>query len=171
MRPRFDSWVEKISWRRDRLLTPVFLPGESHGQRSLVSYSPWGHKESDTTERLSTTHTGRVEAWHIHILPFGADLLHRKAFFISFILRYTLSFALVFNNPRDGGAWWAAVSGVAQSRTWLKWLSSSSPLKSISLPPVDFTVLITLEEFCYYMIAKPVAYWKAETLLCQQRSV
>jgi len=42
-----------MSWRRKCLPTPVFLPGEPHGQRSLVGYSPWGCKESDTTERLS----------------------------------------------------------------------------------------------------------------------
>ena len=42
----------KIPWRRKWLLTPVLLPGESHGGRSLVGYSPWCHKESDTTERL-----------------------------------------------------------------------------------------------------------------------
>ena len=40
----------KISWRREWQPTPVFLPGEFHGQRSLAGYSPWGHKESDTTE-------------------------------------------------------------------------------------------------------------------------
>ena len=40
-------------WRREWLLTPVFLPGESHGQKSLVGYSPWGHKAWDTTERLT----------------------------------------------------------------------------------------------------------------------
>ena len=40
----------RFPWRRDRLPTPVFLPGESHGQRSLVGYSPWGCKELDTTE-------------------------------------------------------------------------------------------------------------------------
>ena len=45
--PRFDPWVEKILWRRTWLPTPVFLPGESYGQRSLVGYSPWGHIESD----------------------------------------------------------------------------------------------------------------------------
>ena len=44
--------VGKIPWRRKWQPTPVFLPGESHGQRSLVGYSPRGHKESDTTERL-----------------------------------------------------------------------------------------------------------------------
>ena len=51
---RFDPWVRKIPWRRDRLPTLVFVPGESHGQRSLAGYSPWCHTESDTTERLST---------------------------------------------------------------------------------------------------------------------
>ena len=40
----FDPWVRKISWRRGWLSTAVFLPGEFHGQRSLVGYSPWGHK-------------------------------------------------------------------------------------------------------------------------------
>ena len=49
----FAPWVRKISWRRKRQPTPVFLPGKSLGQRSLVSYSLWGRKESDTTERLS----------------------------------------------------------------------------------------------------------------------
>ena len=47
---RVLSLIKKIPWRREWLPTPVFLPGESHGQRSLVGYSPWGHKESDTTE-------------------------------------------------------------------------------------------------------------------------
>ena len=52
-RPSFDPWIGKFPWRREQLLTPVFWPGEFHGQRSLVGYSPWGHKESDTTEQLS----------------------------------------------------------------------------------------------------------------------
>ena len=46
----FDSWVGKIPWRRKWQPTPVFLPGQSHGQRNLAGYSPWGHKESDMTE-------------------------------------------------------------------------------------------------------------------------
>ena len=46
----FDSWVGKIPWRKEWQPTPVFLPGEFHGQRSLVGYSPWGCKESDMTE-------------------------------------------------------------------------------------------------------------------------
>ena len=43
-RPGLDPWVGKIPWRRKWQPTPVFLPGESHGQRSLAGYSPWGHK-------------------------------------------------------------------------------------------------------------------------------
>ncbi|CAI9154631.1 unnamed protein product [Rangifer tarandus platyrhynchus] len=52
-RPRFDPWVGKIPWRREWLPTLVFLPGESHGQRSLRGSSPWDCKDSDTTERLT----------------------------------------------------------------------------------------------------------------------
>ena len=47
----------KVFWRRKWQPTPVFLPGESHGQRSLVGYSPWGRKELDMTERLTHTYT------------------------------------------------------------------------------------------------------------------
>ena len=54
----FDPWVGKILCRRAWQLTPVFLPGESHGQRNLVGYSPQGSKESDATEM-----TAHVHAW------------------------------------------------------------------------------------------------------------
>ena len=57
-RPGFDPWVGKIPWRRKWQPTPIFLSGESHGRRSLVGYSPWGRKESDTTEQL-----------HLHLHP------------------------------------------------------------------------------------------------------
>ena len=84
--------------------TPVLLPGKSHGQRSLVGWSPWGREESDTTEPL-----------HFHFslscIGEGNDnpLQHS-----------------CLENPRDGRAWWAALYGVAQSWTRLKRLSSSS---------------------------------------------
>ena len=52
-RPGFNPWIGKIPWRREWQPTVVFLPGESHGQKNLGAYSPWGQKESDTTERLS----------------------------------------------------------------------------------------------------------------------
>ena len=51
-RPRLDPWVRKIPWRRKWQPTPVFLPGKSHGWRSLAGYSPWGHMESDAIEQL-----------------------------------------------------------------------------------------------------------------------
>ena len=92
------------SRRRQWHLTPVLLPGKSHGQRSLVGYSPWGHEESDTTERLH---------FHFSLSCIGegnGNLLQCSC----------------LENPRDGGAWWAAVYGFAQSRTRLKRLSSSS---------------------------------------------
>ena len=64
-RHRFNPWVGKIPWRREKLPTPVFLPGESHGQRSLAGYSPWGLKESDTTEPLTLSYISNP-AWFLH---------------------------------------------------------------------------------------------------------
>ena len=57
----FIPWVRKIPWGRKWQPTPVFLPGKSHEQKKLVGYSPWGWKESDTTERLH---------FHFHFLSF-----------------------------------------------------------------------------------------------------
>ena len=54
-RHSFKPWVGQISWRRNWQPTPVFLPGESHGQRSLAGYSPQGRKESDMTKYACTT--------------------------------------------------------------------------------------------------------------------
>ena len=50
----FDPWLRKMPWRRKQPPTPVCLPGESHGQRSLAGYSPWGRKELDRTEHSLT---------------------------------------------------------------------------------------------------------------------
>ena len=68
MRQRFSPWVRKIPWRREWLPTPVFLPGEFHGQRSLLGYSPWGHKELDMTERLTLS-------FFIHTIDTGLEVL------------------------------------------------------------------------------------------------
>ena len=63
----FDAWVGKIPWKRAWQPTPAFLPGEFHEQRSLADYSPWGCKESDTTERLSTISVFKhVNVWRFH---------------------------------------------------------------------------------------------------------
>ena len=89
-------------WRRQWLPTPVLLPGKSHGRRSLVGCSPWGSEES--TEQLH---------FHSSLSCIGEGNGNP-------LQCYCLE------NLRDGGAWWAAVYGVAQSRTRLKRLSSSS---------------------------------------------
>ena len=77
--------------------TPVLSSGKPHGRRSLVGCSPWGHEESDTTERLhfhfSLSCTGEGN---------GTPLQYSR-----------------LENPMDGGAWWAVVYGVTKSRTWL----------------------------------------------------
>ena len=86
--------------------TPVLLPGKSHGRRSLVGCSPWGREESDTTERLD---------FHFSLSRIGAGNGNP--------LQYSC-----LENPRDGGAWWAAIYGVAQSQTRLQRLRSSSML-------------------------------------------
>ena len=90
--------------RRQWHPTPVLLPGKSHRQRSLVGCSPWGCEESDTTERL-----------HFHFSLSGLGEGNGSPLQCSCL-----------ENPRDGGAWWAAVYGVSQSQTQLKRLSSSS---------------------------------------------
>ena len=90
--------------RRQWHPTPVLLPGESHGQRSLVGCSPWGCKESDMTEWLQ--------------FPFSLSCIGEG--------NGNPLQCSCLENPRDRGAWWAAVCGVAQSQTRLKRLSSSS---------------------------------------------
>ena len=70
----FDPWVGKIPWRRERQPTPVFLPGESHGQRNLVSYSPWGPKESHTIEATEHTGINRVKIFFIIQEPMFSSL-------------------------------------------------------------------------------------------------
>ena len=84
-------------WRRQWHPTPVLLPGKSHGRRSLVGCSPWGHEESDTTERL-----------HFHFSFSCVGEGNGNPLQCSCL-----------ENPRDGGAWWAAVYGVAEGRTQL----------------------------------------------------
>ena len=52
-KPRFNPWVGKFPWRGEGLPTPVFLPGEFHGQSSQMPYSPWGGEELETNEQLT----------------------------------------------------------------------------------------------------------------------
>ena len=112
------AWI----WWRQWHPTPVLLPGKSHGWRSLVGCGPRGREELDMTERL-----------HTH-------------FSLSFIEEGNgnLLQCSCLENPRDGGGWWAAVYGVAQSPTRLKRLSSSSSSKSSYDTPWEF---LTFHDF------------------------
>ena len=86
-----------MHWRRKWQPTPVFLPGESQGWGSLVGCSPWGRTESDMTERLH---------FHFSFSCIGEGKGNPLQ-------------CSCLENPRDVGAWWAAIYGVAQSRTRL----------------------------------------------------
>ena len=122
--PPTEEWIKKMWYtytmeyystitknqRRQWHPTPVLLPGKSHGQRSLVGCSPWGREELDTTERLH---------FHFSLSCIGEGNGNPPQ-------------CSCLENPRDGGAGWAAVYGVAQSRTRLKRLSSSSSSSSSS---------------------------------------
>ena len=113
------SGLNPIVQRRQWHPTPVLLPGKSHGWRSLEGCSPWGRWGSDTTERLhfhfSLSCTGEGNG-----NPLQCSCLE---------------------NPTDGGAWWAAIYGVAQSQTRLKWLSNSNPIVNQGRSALWFTYL------------------------------
>ena len=94
------TWKQRRQWHP----TPVLLPGKSHGWRSLVGCSPWGREDSDMTEWLP---------FHFSLSCIGEGNSNPLQ-------------CSCLENPWDGGAWWAAVYGVAQSWTLLKLLSSNS---------------------------------------------
>ena len=100
-----QPYLQRRQWHP----TPVLLPGKSHGRRSLVGCSPWGRKESDTTERLH---------FHFSLSCIGegnGNPLQCSS----------------LENARDRGTWWAALYGVTQSQTRLKRLSISNFLEEI----------------------------------------
>ena len=89
----YTQWNCWVIWRRQWQPTPILLPRKSQGQRSLVGYSPWGREELDTTERLP---------FHFSLSCIGEGNGNPLQ-------------CSCLENPRDGGAWWAAVYGVAES--------------------------------------------------------
>ena len=103
----FPTKVHLVKAEKAMAPTPVLLPGKSHGRRSLVGCSWWGHEELDTTAQLH---------FHFSLSCTGEGNGNR--------LQYSC-----LENPRDRGACWAAVYGAAQSQTWLTWLSSSRGAK------------------------------------------
>ena len=141
--PSFSEfWKTRLkAWRRQWQPTPVLLPGKSHGWRSLVGCSPWGREESDTTEWLH---------FHFSLSCIGEGNGNRLQ-------------CSCLENARDGGAWWAAISGVAQSRTWLKRLSSSSSrLKADGWIPYRFLTS------CSFLVAR--AKKSVKTTFCRVKA-
>ena len=154
--------LQGLCRRRQWHPTPVLLPGKSHGWRSLIGWSPWGLKELDTTEWL-----------HFH-------------FSLSYIGKGNGNplQCSCLENPRDSGAWWAAVYGVAQSRTRLKRLSSRAFALAVPsawkypyclLPPIHSEICLkfisTKRSFftrhikwqCYYSTSDPDLFFLRST--------
>ena len=124
-------------WRRQWHPAPVLLPGKSHGRRSLERCNPWGRWGSDTTEWLH---------FHFSLSCIGEGNGNPLQ-------------CSCLENPRDGGAWWVAIYGVAQSRTRLKWLSSSSSTELLGDS-------MFWEKECVYKLLKDVLVdaWKNQEL-------
>ena len=107
--------------------TPGLLPGKSHGRRSPVGCSPWGRWGSGTTKRL-----------HFHFSLSCSGEGNGNPLQCSCL-----------ENPRDGGAWWAAIYGVAQSRTRVKWLGSKKQTVYMTHFLECLVVRMERSEWCY----------------------
>ena len=114
------------------------MPGKSHGQRSLVGCSPWGHEESDMTEQLQ---------FHFSLSFIGEGNGNPRQ-------------CSCLENPREGGAWWAAVYGVAQSQARLKRLSSSSSKVTFVLGPIFNTL-----QYIFYNIHNVLSQCKRNNFI------
>ena len=124
--------------RRQWHPTPVLLPGKSHGQRSLVGYSPWGRWELDMTQWLH---------FHFSLSCIGEG--NGNPLQCSW-----------WENPRDSTTWWAAIYGVAQSRTQLKRLSSSSSWSIVFLV-LAWSKLIAVACAISALLLIPISYFQS----------
>ena len=99
-----ETWVRSLGWENPleegMQPTPIFLPGESHGQRSLVDYSPWGYEESDTTEHTHTyTHTrAYMYVFNIAEIILAMSFLHSFFTWQYIISSYSLA-VIIINIP------------------------------------------------------------------------
>jgi len=135
----FDIF-RNLDWRRRWHPTPILLPGESHGRRSLVGCSPWGREESDTTERLY---------FHFSLSCIGEGNGNPLQ-------------CSCLENPKDRGARWASIYGVAQSRTRLKQLRRrrrSSWLHVGSGSPGVASVGCSLLRCAGFSLCWPLSLW------------
>jgi len=120
-KPGFNPWIGKMPWRREWLPTPVFLPGEFHGQRSLAGYSPWGRKELDMTEWLALSLFSDTNIIFNVYNVYHADIscMHAAA------AAKSLQSCLTLYDPIDGSPPGSPVPGIFQART-LEWVAISS---------------------------------------------
>ena len=131
--------------------TPGFLPGKPHGWRSLEGYSPWGREESGTTEQLH---------FHFSLSCIGEGNGNPLQ-------------GSCLENPRDRGAWWAAVYGVTQSWTRLKRLSSNSSMQYYSLQRWTLLPVTLLHQShpqlgIFFTLAQPLhSFWNYFSILLQ----
>ena len=141
----FTFWETWSNWFR--VFANLLLPGKSHGRRSLEGSSLWGRWGSDMTERLH---------FHFSLSCIGEGNGNPLQ-------------CSCLENPRDGGAWWAAVYGVAQSRTWLKWLSSSS---FANLQPSQWSYFTDLiEAGCFHWPGWELLYWPSSESFFDRKKV
>jgi len=131
-------------WRRQWHPTPILLPGKSHGRRSLEGCSPWGHWGLNITEWLH---------FHFSLSCIGEGNGNPLQ-------------CSCLENPRDGGDWWAAVYGVTQSRTRLKWLSNSLDENQESYP-LDWKRLEARSKFSLALSPLKTAFLKEVKTLSQ----
>ena len=159
----FDPWVGKTPWRRAWQPTLGFLPGKSHGQRSLEGYSPWGHKESDTTEQGT-----------LHLTQ---DCLQTSPINVKSMVHWDQLWGRISGKRWDVGHWVCDVwrgsprdSQIAGDRSWL--LSQDfdhrpQAIQSANLPALVRTGILNLSPIKTQWPTSHIFYlYKSQLYLC-----
>ena len=152
-RCRFNSWIRKIPWRRKQQPTPVFLPGKSHGQRSLAGYSPWGSKELDKTEHhrccynlcpwghwrvLDQQHRDAVDGGLLHISAqlwvWSCHMSTLQSYMVGLFVPWKLASALYGSGQDSGKQPPARLRAGLSPSSRATWLWSASLTKAILRP-------------------------------------
>ena len=151
LRLRFDSWVGEIPWRRAWLPTPIFLPGQSHGQRNLAGYSSWGCKELDTAEWLTHMRTSICLAFTMH-----RNFVNSSFYFSQTLRAHALSFR--GKGSSQGLQWGPAVTGQVLMTGFTP--SVPVPPSQGPLPSWRASILCTLKAQFNITSFLQVPHWK-----------